>query len=158
MDCSPSGSSVHGILQVRILQWVAMPSSRGSSPPRDQTWISSVLRWQVGSLPLVPSGMPHEHHNKLYCKIVLKYHISCWNQLYYEIYKPFKYEFEISAYWVILICEIYMKYYFSQICSLSLFLVFNPSFKCLVILKLFFLRENLKIWYFISYWRVIFKL
>ena len=33
MDCSPSGSSVHGILQARILEWVAMPSSRGSSNP-----------------------------------------------------------------------------------------------------------------------------
>ena len=40
MDCSPPGSSVHGILQARILEWVAMPSSRGSSGPRDQTWIS----------------------------------------------------------------------------------------------------------------------
>ena len=37
MDCSPIGSSVHGILQARILEWVAMPSSRGSSPLRDQT-------------------------------------------------------------------------------------------------------------------------
>ena len=36
MDCSPPGSSVHGILQARILEWVAMPSSRGSSQPRDQ--------------------------------------------------------------------------------------------------------------------------
>ena len=33
----PPGSSVHGILQARILEWVAMASSRGSSPPRDQT-------------------------------------------------------------------------------------------------------------------------
>ena len=31
MDCSPPGSSVHGILQARILEWVAMPSSKGSS-------------------------------------------------------------------------------------------------------------------------------
>ena len=31
MDCSPSGSSVHGILQAKILEWIAMPSSRGSS-------------------------------------------------------------------------------------------------------------------------------
>ena len=31
MDCSPPGSSAHGILQARILEWVAMPSSRGSS-------------------------------------------------------------------------------------------------------------------------------
>ena len=35
MNCSTPGSSVHGILQARILQWVAMPSSRGSSQPRD---------------------------------------------------------------------------------------------------------------------------
>ena len=40
MDYSPSGSSVHGILQARILEWVAMPSSRGSSQPRNQTWVS----------------------------------------------------------------------------------------------------------------------
>ena len=35
MDCSPPGSSVHGILQARILEWVAIPSFRGSSCPRD---------------------------------------------------------------------------------------------------------------------------
>ena len=42
MDCSPPGSSVHGILQARILEWVAMPFSKGSSWPRDWTWISWV--------------------------------------------------------------------------------------------------------------------
>ena len=42
MDCSPPGSSVHGILQARILEWVAMPFSRGSSQPRDGTWISCI--------------------------------------------------------------------------------------------------------------------
>ena len=42
MDCSPPGSS--GILQVRILQWVAIPFSRGSSHPRDQTWFSCMAR------------------------------------------------------------------------------------------------------------------
>ena len=35
MGCSPPGSSVHGILQARILEWVAMSSSRGYSQPRD---------------------------------------------------------------------------------------------------------------------------
>ena len=40
MDCSPPGSSVHGILQARILEWVAIPSSRGSSQPKDWTRIS----------------------------------------------------------------------------------------------------------------------
>ena len=42
MDNSLPGSSVHGILQTRILKWVAMPSSRGSSQPRDQTSVSHV--------------------------------------------------------------------------------------------------------------------
>ena len=38
--CSPPGSSVRGILQVRILEWVAIPFSRESSQPRDQTRVS----------------------------------------------------------------------------------------------------------------------
>jgi len=42
-DCSPPGSSVHGILQARILDWVAMPSSRGSSQPSDRTRLSCVF-------------------------------------------------------------------------------------------------------------------
>ena len=40
MDCNLPASSVHGILQAKILEWVSMPSSRGSSRPRDQTHIS----------------------------------------------------------------------------------------------------------------------
>ena len=40
MHCSPPGSSVNGILQARILNWVAMPSSRRSSPARDGTHVS----------------------------------------------------------------------------------------------------------------------
>ena len=40
MDCSPPGSSVHGILQARIPEWVAIPFSRGSSPPGDRTQVS----------------------------------------------------------------------------------------------------------------------
>ena len=42
MNCSPPGSSVHGILQARILEWVAMPSSRGFSRHRDQTQVSHI--------------------------------------------------------------------------------------------------------------------
>ena len=44
MDCSLSASSVRGILQRRILEWVAIPYSRGSSRPRDQTSVSCVSR------------------------------------------------------------------------------------------------------------------
>ena len=50
MDCSPPGSSVHRILQARILEWVAMPSSRGPSQPRDPTlvsFVSCIGRWVI---------------------------------------------------------------------------------------------------------------
>ena len=42
MDCSPPSSSVHGIFQARILEWVAISSSRGSSCPRDQTCVPCI--------------------------------------------------------------------------------------------------------------------
>ena len=44
MDCSLPGSPVHGILQARVLEWVAISSSRGSSQPRDQTHVSCTGR------------------------------------------------------------------------------------------------------------------
>ena len=64
MDCScqapmPMGFSAHGLLQARILAWVAMPSSRGSSLPRDWTHgFLHLLHWQAGSFPLAPPGKP----------------------------------------------------------------------------------------------------
>ena len=51
MDYSPTGSSAHEILQARILEWAAMPSSRGSSRPRDPAS-------QADSLPAEPPGKP----------------------------------------------------------------------------------------------------
>ena len=53
MDCSPPGSSVHGILQARILEWVAISFSRGSSQPRDKTLYPTL---QAVSLPSELSG------------------------------------------------------------------------------------------------------
>ena len=52
MDCSPPGSSIPGILQARILEWVAIPSSRGSSQHRNRTLVSYTSckeHWEVGS-------------------------------------------------------------------------------------------------------------
>ena len=59
MNCGSPGSSVQGILQARILEWVAMFSSRESFQSRDQTSVSLyLLYWQAGSLPLEPPGKP----------------------------------------------------------------------------------------------------
>ena len=51
IDCNPPGTSVHGILQARILEWGAIPFSKGSSQPRDQTWVLLIAR----RLPSEPS-------------------------------------------------------------------------------------------------------
>ena len=58
MDCSLPGSSVHGIFQARILEWIAISFSSGSSQPRDGTRVG-LLHWHVGSLPLSHLGSPH---------------------------------------------------------------------------------------------------
>ena len=62
MGCSPPSSSVHGIIQASILQWVAMPSSRRSSRPRDQTCISCSFciagRFFIAEPPGKPSPIP----------------------------------------------------------------------------------------------------
>ena len=55
MDCSLTGSSVHGILQARILERVAIPFPRGSSQPRGRTWVSA---FQADTLPSEPPGKP----------------------------------------------------------------------------------------------------
>ena len=60
MDCSPPGSSVYGILQSRILEWVAFSNSRGSSQPRDQTSGVSCIFYISGKffIPVSP-GKPN---------------------------------------------------------------------------------------------------
>ena len=60
MDCSPWGSSVHGISQARLLEQVAISYYRGSSWPRDWTCVSCIGRWIL--LPLSHQGSP-----KIYC-------------------------------------------------------------------------------------------
>ena len=56
MDCSLPGSSVHGIFQAIVLEWIAISFSRGSSRPRDGTWVSHILDrcftvWATRELP-----------------------------------------------------------------------------------------------------------
>ena len=60
IDCSPPGSSVHGILQARILVWAAMPFSRGIFQTQGSNpYLLCLLHWQVGSLLPAPPGKPY---------------------------------------------------------------------------------------------------
>ena len=67
MDCSPPSSSVHGILQARILEEAAIPFSRGLSQPRDQTRVSCIASrfltvWATREAFLKLKGMSHSAH------------------------------------------------------------------------------------------------
>ena len=59
MHQSPPGSSVHGIVQERILEWVTMPSTGDLPDPEIEPSSLRLLRWQVGSLPTAPPGKLH---------------------------------------------------------------------------------------------------
>ena len=60
VDCSPPGSSVHGILQARTLEWVAISFSKGSSQPGHRTWVSCIANHLILCCPslLLPSTFP----------------------------------------------------------------------------------------------------
>ena len=64
MDCSPPGSSVHGIFQARILEWVGISSSRVSFWPRDQTHVSCFSCTAGGLFTTEPLGKPYKRHEE----------------------------------------------------------------------------------------------
>ena len=73
MDCSPPGSSVFGIFQARILEWVAIPCSRGSSLPRDWTHISCIARqilycWSTREAPQKKKKIVVDLSNRILCQ------------------------------------------------------------------------------------------
>ena len=78
------GSSVHGILQARILEWVASPFSRGSSQPKDWTLVSHfagrfLIAWATREALIFPNALNSGKHSKVtaYCK---EANIPAWQQ------------------------------------------------------------------------------
>ena len=71
MDCSPPGSSLHGILQARILELVAMSTSRGSSRPRNQTCSSCIADWFFTAEP------PQKTQRYLYWHLIGRHQGCC---------------------------------------------------------------------------------
>ena len=99
IDCCPPGSSVHGILQARILEWVAIPFSRVSSQPRDQTQVSHIAgrfftTWATKEaqiwgrlLHLSPSTCKKEAHHSSGFLIICLQTILHWGTLLQSIYR-----------------------------------------------------------------------
>ena len=85
LDCSLPSSSVHGTLQARILEWVAMASSRGSSWPRDQTCFSCSSCTAGSFFTTEPRGKPQSsllcYQNTCYC--FLRHGTSLHHSLYF---------------------------------------------------------------------------
>ena len=72
MECSPAETSIHRILQSGILEWVAIPSSRGSSRLMDRTQVSFLLHWRARSSLLVPFGKPVKSLGMYIINILIK--------------------------------------------------------------------------------------
>ena len=68
LDCSPPGSSVHGIFQARILEWVAISSSRGSSDPGVEPATLASPALKADSLPAEPSRNPIIWGRRNFCR------------------------------------------------------------------------------------------
>ena len=67
MDCSLRGSSVHGIFQARVLEWVSISFSRGSSQPRDRTRVSC-----IAGADALPSELPRKSYRDDHIKTLLE--------------------------------------------------------------------------------------
>ena len=82
MDCSLPGSSVHGILQARVLEWVASPFSRGPSRPKDRTCISCIGRfftiWATREALHISNWLLNFTRNTWFCV----YKICSWKSIF----------------------------------------------------------------------------
>ena len=80
MDCSPPGSSVRGILQASVLEWIAIPFSMGSSWPRDWTWGSHIVGHQGSPNWLYPNTKQKIYkENLLHLGTIHQWLPSAWN-------------------------------------------------------------------------------
>ena len=97
IDYSPSGSSVHAIFQTRILEWVAMPFSKRSSWPRDQTRVSCIVErfftiWATSVTIYIREKLKHIHTCLIHICIHINRHTSkiigrCYSIIYYSYNK-----------------------------------------------------------------------
>ena len=86
MDCSLRGSSVHGILQAKMLEWIAIPFSRESSQPRDQTSVSLIVgkfftAWATRESPIQDVYFASKRMNKILVGDVTKLHVTMLQRL-----------------------------------------------------------------------------
>ena len=154
MDCSLSGSSVHGILQARILEWVVMPSSRGSSWLEYQTTVSHdsciaggfLIHWAIGEpwhIAYINLKYFHNHYvvtnyNIVHANICFSHEYTCMPEvctLSSNKGMPW-----IQSWWLAILCSSCLTYIsaflhlnFSLTQSKSNFLSLYFHFYCIVL-------------------------
>ena len=112
MDCSPPGSSVHGILQARILEWVAISFLQGNFPTQGLNMC--LLHWQVDSLPLSHLGSLYLCHNFFLKELWMK-HQSCsilmklLGRYIYVFFKKIDAWFFSQRSWCKLVCSVVLR-------------------------------------------------
>ena len=160
MDCSPWGSSVHGILQERILEWVAIPFSRGSSWLRDQMRVSCIAgrffttgamrevlgQIKTGASTLIPFICDLFiclciYHLSLYHICLLIIYISTYSGIYlsliYHIYHLSLYLSSLSAYYLYIHLFWYLSFTY-YIYHLSLYLsIYQLSYLLIIYLSIY---------------------
>ena len=104
MDCSLPGSSVHGILQARIMDWIAMLSSKWSSRPRDRACISCIFCIVGRFFTAEPQGKPFHPTN--YCNFLksLSYTFFSVNLVCYSFLSIFSILLLLSHCSLVLLC------------------------------------------------------
>ena len=132
MDCSPPGSSVHGILQARILEWVAMPSSRGSFPPRYGTHFSCI----AGEFFSTSATWEDPHHLIQIKKKEKKGFFFCGENLYNILSQQLSNIPHSNANYCYLLYTTYLEYiYNSKLVPLVAFIQFSHSLRLMVSYK-----------------------
>ena len=82
VDCSPPSSSVHGILQARILEWGAISFSRGSSRPRDRTQVSHIAGRRFNLCTTIKNGVRYYNNTEIswmICGLIWASHHHLWH-------------------------------------------------------------------------------
>ena len=128
MDCSPPGSSVHGILQARILEWVAISFSRGSSQPWDRIRVSHIVGrfftvWATASIHTnscqIDCGVGLDNHVQFCSQYIMKARLTTF------VYKAFIRQALNNLY--SLICKHHEFYYLETDQESPTILIVNPK-------------------------------
>ena len=130
MDCTPSGSSIHGILQARRLEWVAVPSSRGSSWPRNWTHVYCGACTEGGFFTVEPPGKPHALHTHPIIKPFLLVLEMSPEQFLWSLLFPLYYSGSYMFYFIDILSFLKHIYQTPKLVSITLFDLSNTAFEC----------------------------